>query len=152
MVADKCATREAAEQCILLHRPRDSGFGVGFWNLKAHHQGHTSSKKATPLNPLQTVWLPMTKPSNIYCLWGSFLFKPPQMAQHLRVQSTLPEVLDLTSIPYMAIYNCLKLQFQGIWCFLLASVGTGHDKRPIHIKLKKNRSISIRCSRSPWAA
>jgi hypothetical protein len=34
------------------------GSGLGFWNLKAHPQWHTSSSKATPPNPSQAVPLP----------------------------------------------------------------------------------------------
>ena len=49
---------------------RKPGSCMGFWDLEVHHQWHTSSNKATPPNPSQTV--PPTKDQafKYMSLWG----------------------------------------------------------------------------------
>lgn len=52
-------------------KQRQTGHGIGFWNVKAHLQQHTSSNKTIPLNLSNS-----SKYSNMSLL-GSFSIKPP---------------------------------------------------------------------------
>lgn len=52
------------------------------------------------------------------------MFEAGEVAQWLRAMAALEENLGSIPSTRMATKNYLKLQFQGIWCPLLASLGT----------------------------
>ena len=55
-----------------------TGNGMSFWSLKAHPRWHTSSNKATPPNPSQTVPSMNNQAFQYMSLWESFSFIAPQ--------------------------------------------------------------------------
>jgi hypothetical protein len=50
---------------------------MGFWNFKAHPQGHASSSKAILPNPFKIVPFPSDQEFKSMSLEGPFLFKLP---------------------------------------------------------------------------
>lgn len=61
------------------------------------------------------------------------------MAQQVRAPDALAEGWDWIPRTHRAVYNCLWLQFQRFWCFLLASTGTAHMQAGKILKSHKGK-------------
>lgn len=84
---------------------------VDIWNLTAHLQWHTSSKKATPPIPSLTIPLTGEQAFKYRNLWGPFSFNPPQklISSGEQLFSQYANVSHLPREKYHGSLNCLDL-------------------------------------------